>query len=470
MTSKICSKCFEKDNRIAGLEAQVRGLKARLAQNSTNSSRPPSSDGLNKRAAIPGSQRRPSGKKPGGQPGHKGVTLSPVQNPDRIVSHEVTLCDCGEDLSGLKPDRTTTSQVFDLPPLKIEVIEHRFEVKTCPCCHRTITAPRPAGLKGLPVEYGPQIKSLSIYLMAQQLIPCRRVSELLHELYGIEVSIGSLTQWSVEAFHGLTDFETAVKRSLAGADVVHFDETGMRCSGHLHWLHCASTATHSFFGIHAERGSQAMDDFGILTGFLGIALHDYWKPYLKFAQCLHAFCNAHILRELMFLDEELGEPWARRMRQLLLDIHACVKKTKTAGLKNISRAADRKFRRDYAKILRAGLRFHATHDPVFERGARGRTKQTKGKNLLDRLHDFQTEVLRFMNDFRVPFTNNQGEQDIRMNKVKQKISGCFRSFEGAQIFCRIRSYLSTAHKQGANLRDAIRAVFLGAPLPLSHPP
>lgn len=470
MASKKCSNCLKQDVRIAQLEAEVRRLESQLAKNSSNSSKPPSSDGLRKKPVIPGSQRRPSGKKPGGQPGHQGVTLSAILTPDRIVPHAVTRCDCGMDLSKIAPDKTITSQVFDLPPMKIEVTEHRYEIKTCPCCRHTITAPHHNGLKGLPVEYGPQIKSLSIYLMTQQLIPCRRVSELLYELYGIEISIGSLTLWSKEAFEGLADFEMTVKQSLAGSDVVHFDETGMRCSGSLHWLHSASTARLTFFGIHTERGAQAMNDFAILNDFHGFAIHDYWKPYFKFTQCLHSFCNAHILRELTFLDEVLGERWAKKMKSLLLDIHASVTIAKTTGNKTIPRRVDRKFRRIYDKILHEGFRFHATHDPIFKRGARGRSKQTKGKNLLDRLNDLQAEVLRFMNDFRVPFTNNQAEQDIRMNKVKQKISGCFRSFEGAQIFCRIRSYLSTARKQQVNVLDAVRAVFLGMSLPLSLPP
>lgn len=467
---KKCSGCCDRDGKIASLKERVKQLEARFAQDSSNSSKPPSSDGLKKKPVIPGSQRRPSGKKPGGQPGHKGATLSPISSPDKIVSHAVTRCDCGADMSRIKPDKVETSQVFDLPPTKIEVTEHRFETKTCPCCRKKVTAELPPGLKGAPVEYGPQIKALSIYLMDQHLIPSRRVSEILNELYGVEVSIGSILQWSTETFGGLAGFEQDLTGALIRSDAVNFDETGMRCFGSLHWLHNASTATLTFFGIHTERGATAMDDFGILPNFRGIAIHDHWKPYFTFRDCIHALCNAHILRELTFLDEVLGERWAGRMKRLLLDVHERVKTAKAEGTKKIPRSARKKFLRRYEKILRAGLRFHATHDPVFKRGARGRAKQTKGKNLLDRLRNFQTEVLRFMNDFRAPFTNNQGEQDIRMNKVKQKISGCFRSLDGAKEFCRIRSYLSTMRKQGANLLAAIHAVFLGEPLHLALPP
>lgn len=467
---KECTGCNERDGKISNLEVRVKQLEARLAQDSTNSSKPPSSDGLKKKNVIPGSQRRSSGKKPGGQPGHKGATLSPVSNPDKVILHSVTHCGCGKDLSRRKPDKIETSQVFDLPPTKIEVTEHRFETKTCPCCRKKITAPLPAGLKGIPVEYGPQIKALSIYLMDQHLIPSRRVSEILRELYGVELSNGSILQWSSSAFNKLAGFEKEVIGALIRSSVVNFDETGMRCFGSLHWLHCASTSSLTFFGIHTERGALAMDDFGILPNFHGIAIHDHWKPYFTFADCVHALCNAHILRELTFLDEVMGERWARKMKQHLLDIYEQVKRAVSDGKKEIPRSARRKFLINYKKLIQTGFRFHTANDPIFKRGARGRIKQTKGKNLLDRLRDFQDEVLRFMTDFRVPFTNNQGEQDIRMNKVKQKISGCFRSLGGAQEFFRIRSYLSTMRKQGVNQLDAIRAIFFGKPLLLAQPP
>ena len=470
MARTKCRGCRDRDGQVARLEARVKQLEAQLAQDSTNSSKPPSSDGLRKPPVIPGSQRRPSGKKPGGQPGHPGATLAPVAHPDRVVPHRVTRCTCGRDLSGQHPDEIETRQVFDLLPTKIEVTEHQFEVKICPGCHRKMTAPRPAGVTGAPVAYGPQLKAQAIYLLHQHLIPSRRVADILRASYGVEVSIGSLLQWAMETFDGLAGFETDVIQELIRSAAVSFDETGMRCCGSLHWLHCASTATLTFFGIHTARGAVAMDDFGILPHFRGIAVHDHWTPYFTFDECLHALCNAHILRELTFLEETLGERWAGRMQRLLWAIHARVNQAKTEGQTEIPRAARRTFLREYAKVLRSGVRFHAAHDPGFAPGARGRVTQAKGKNLLDRLRDFQPEVLRFMRDFRVPFTNNQGEQDIRMNKVKQKISGCFRSRGGAQAFCRIRSYLSTMRKRGVNLPAAIRAVFLGQPIPLAQPP
>ena len=458
------------ERELAKLRAENKDLKGQLLMQSHNSSKPPSSDGLHKRPVIPGSQRVPSGKKSGGQPGHRGTTLLPVSRPDRTELHAVVQCGCGTDLSGIKADRIEVSQAFDLPLTPIEVTEHHREVKICPCCRSKVTAPLPAGLRGATAEYGPRIKSYAMYLLNQHLVPVRRVSEILKELFGVEISIGSLTRWTAELFHGLSAFERDLKQALIRSKAVNFDETGMRCEGSLHWLHSASTSRLTFFGMHAERGTQAMRDFGILPAFRGIAVHHHWKSYFKFEDCLHALCNAHILRELKFLEEIFGERWSGKMRGLLLAIHDCVVAAQAQGKALLSRSVKSKFLRAYNKILRSGFRFHATHDPSFERGTRGRVKQTKGKNLLDRLRDFQTEVLRFMHDFQAPFTNNQGEQDIRMNKVKQKISGCFRSFEGATHFCRIRSYLSTMRKQGESGLEAIRAVLTGEPLAIAHPP
>jgi transposase len=457
----------ELERELVKARAEIEKLRGQLLMTSHNSSKPPSSDGLAKRPVIPGSQRRSSGRKPGGQPGHRGSTLLPVAVPDSVEHHPVDRCSCGVHLSKLEPSKIEVFQAFDLPTTPIGVTEHRREVKICPACRTQVTAPLPAGLKGTGTEYGPRIKSYAMYLLGQHLLPVRRVSEILKEIFSVEVSIGSLVRWSEEVFHGLTGFERDVKEGLIRSQAVNFDETGMRCSGSLHWLHSASTAHLTFFGIHTDRGTEAMKDFGILPNFRGIAVHDHWTSYFWFEDCLHSLCNAHILRELTFLEEVVGERWAGKMRKLLVAINDAVKEAKANGAPRLARSIKRKFLAAYEKALRAGFRFHATHDPVFERGARGKRKQTKGKNLLDRLRGFQTEVLRFMSNFAVPFTNNQGEQDIRMNKVKQKISGCFRSFTGAQVFCRIRSYLSTMRKQGENLLEALHAVFLGQPFPIA---
>jgi len=458
------------EEELKKAKEEIEDLKGQLQMRSHNSSKPPSSDGLAKRPVIPGSQRTRSGRKPGGQPGHPGSTLLPVSRPDRTEHHSVARCGCGCDLSKVTASRLEISQSFDLPKTPIEITEHRREVKICPSCRSKTTAPLPAGLQGAAAEYGPRLKSYALYLLNEHLLPARRVCGILKDFFGVGFSSGSLMRWEAQAFRGLEAFEKDLKEALIGSKVVNFDETGMRCQGRLHWLHSASTSQLTFFGIHAERGTQAMRDFAILPAFRGIAVHDHWKSYFQFEDCLHSLCNAHILRELKFLEEEFKERWAGRMSELLLDIRDRVGHARALGKSLLSRTVRRNFLRKYEKILRSGFRFHVAHDPVFQPGARGRTKQTKGKNLLDRLRDFKTEVLRFMNEFQAPFTNNQGEQDIRMNKVKQKISGCFRSVAYATSFCRIRSYLSTMRKQGAGALDALHAALIGAPLLIAQPP
>jgi len=379
MSSTHCSKCDDKDLLIQELREQVHLLESQIAQNSSNSSKPPSSDGLQKKTVIPGSQRRSTGKKPGGQKGHQGSTLLPRVKPDKIINHSLLTCSCGEDLSYQKPDKILSSQVFDLPPTKIEVTEHRFEVKTCSCCKISSTAALPSGLKGLPVEYGPRIKAQALYLMHFHLIPLRRVSLILKELYQIDVSIGSLNLWAIEASDRLADFEKNITSSLKKSEVVHFDETGMRCAGSLHWLHCAGTFKHSFFGIHSQRGSVAMDDFGILPDFTGLAVHDHWKAYFNYIQCLHVLCNSHILRELTFIDEELDEPWAKKMKELLQNIEKKIKKTKADGLHHLSSEWIRSHEKNTIKSFKKDSNFHDFILP-FLNEANGENKNSqKGK-------------------------------------------------------------------------------------------
>ena len=457
---------------VTQLFERVEKLEAQLAQNSRNSSKPPSSDGLKKPpgpppSTIPGSQRRKSGKKPGGQQGHTGTSLEPRKKPDRVERHAVNRCDnCDHDISGIRAAEVRGCQVFDLPKIQLDVVEHQAEIKTCSFCFHKTKAAFPLGVSGAGLaEYGPNIKSFASFLQHQHMIPVRRVSEILREITGHEISIGALMGWSKAAYERLSDFERELIDSLAESPVAHFDETGMRCRQKLHWLHCASTARLTFYGIHEKRGVDAMFDFGILPVFRGVAVHDHWDSYFTFDNCDHALCNSHILRELTFLEEVLNEKWAGKAKKLLMRIRRRVRSAKEAGRNALSMRVRTRFLKAYEAVLRQGFRLHED-DPDFKPGARGRAKQTKGKNLLDRLRDFNREVLRFMQDFSVPFTNNQGEQDIRMNKVKQKISGCFRSLSGAQYYCRIRSYLSTMRKQGENLLDACRAIYLGFPFPL----
>ena len=457
-------KHVEEENKK--LKEEVERLKGLLRMSSENSSKPPSSDGLKKapvKNTIPGTQRRKSGKKSGGQAGHTGLTLMPVAVPDFTVIHKHEICGCGCNLKGTKTQKVQTIQVFDLPIPKVQVTEHQLEVKICPECHVKSSPSLPAGITHAQVQYGPNIKAQAAYLSNQHLIPLRRTCEILADFYGAKVSSGTLGRWLLEAYHLLKPFEDQVKEAIIGSRVANFDETGMRCAGSLHWLHSASTAEYTFFGLHKERGIHAMNEFGILPKFKGIAVHDHWKTYFRFESCLHALCNAHIVRELLFLHEEQKERWAGKMKKLFLRMHKLVAQAKERGQGTLARSTRRKLEHKFNKIVASGFKYHE-EDEVFARGARGKIKQTKGKNLLDRLKNYKTEALRFMNDFFVPFSNNQGEQDIRMTKVKQKISGCFRSLQGGQVFCRIRSYLSTMRKQGHNLFRAMHQIFLKQPI------
>jgi transposase len=452
----------EAQDYIRELESRIRKLEGTLARDSTNSSKPPSTDGLKKQPAIPGSQRGRSGKKPGGQRGHPGATLEPVSNPGAVIQHTLSECSCGFDLSEIEADKSRTCQVFDIPKIEIQVTEHRMESKICPCCGSRIWSQPPAGIKGISLtEYGPQIKAFGMDLMNHHFVPSRRVREILSGICGHSISIGSLMNWSEDIFFVLEPFESILIRDLIEAGVVNFDETGMRCEGKLHWLHSASTANLTFYGIHTKRGAEAMKEFGILPNFTGVAVHDHWDSYFTFEQCLHALCNSHILRELKFLAEIMNEEWASQMRVLLLKIHRKVEKERSKGKSELAQQIKIGFLMEYERVLKFGFKVHAS-DPTLPNG-----KQQKGKNLLDRLRDYNNAILRFMNDFTVPFTNNQGEQDIRMNKVKQKISGCFRSLTGGKAFCRIRSYISTMRKRGHTSLAAMQAACLGQPLPIS---
>jgi transposase len=445
--------------RLAQLEQRVKQLEAQLARNSQNSNRPPSSDGLSK--PNPKSLRTPSGRKPGGRPGHPGQTLQRIKNPDHILIHELAVCpQCGGGALSREPVLDYESrQIFDLPPRSLEVTEHRAQIKCCPHCAAQVRAEFPVGVSA-PVQYGPRFQSLMVYLNQQQLLPYDRLAQLCEDLFGQPLSAGTLVAVNERAFAQLEPFAQALVSQMPQAPVVHLDESGLRVAGALHWLHVASTAQLTFYGVHPKRGTEAMDALGIIGACRQWVVHDHWKPYFSYQECLHALCNQHLLRELKFLWEEQQEVWARQLSDLLLALHR--RRQKHGGL------GERQFKRalqDYRAVVRRGRHRHPRRP-----SGQGRCAQSKAANLLDRLEDFEGSILAFLWDEQVPFTNNQGEQDIRMVKVRQKISGCFRTLHGAQMFCRIRSYLSTCRKQGRNLWEAIQMAVLGRPFIPSCPP
>jgi transposase len=450
--------------QIAEQAALIQQLRDQLAQNSRNSSNPPSSDGLKnpRRKSL-----RQKGKRPnGGQPGHEGHTLKPVEQPDHIERHEVTTCPhCAADLSEVEVYAVEKRQVFDLPPVRLEVTEHQAEIKRCPACSQRVKGNFPEDVTQ-PVQYGPRLKAQVVYLNTYQLLPLARLGELIEAFYGHAPSEALILEANETLAECVAPALREIKQQLIAAAVAHFDESGMQVEARLHWLHAAGTERLTYYTVHPKRGQAGMRAMGVLPEFRGRAVHDHWAAYLKFDTCQHAFCNAHHLRELQFVVDQYQQPWAQAMAQLLLDIKAEVE---AAPPDQTSLPPDRiaYYQQRYEDLLRQGFAANPpSHAPPS--GKRGRKKQTPPRNLLDRLQQHMVETLAFMHDFRVPFDNNLAERDVRMVKVKQKISGAFRTRGGADTFCAIRSYISTARKQGCNVVHAIHDAFVGRPfIPLA---
>ena len=449
----VVDQLLASEQKIKKLEEEVRKLKDSQALNSRNSSKPPSSDGLNKPA--PCNLRKKTGRKPGGQPGHKGATLQPADKPDHKVVHSLENCACGL-CGGVSLRRQPvldyeSRQVFDLPPLRLEVTEHQAEIKRCPVSGIKVTAPFPPQVTA-PVQYGPHFRGLTLYFFNQQFLPFDRLRQSCLDLFGQPLSLGTLTQTHERAYAALEPVERLIIRGIIQAPAVNVDESGLRVAGGLHWLHVACTARFTFYGVHGNRGSEAMDALGVLPHCHKWLVHDHWKPYYKY-DALHALCNQHLLRELKFLAQEHHQTWADDMSRFLLDW-----KNNPITAQGLDEVQFKRAHARYKAIARQGRKTHPRRKP-----GQGRTRQCKAANLLDRLEDYDLCVLAFLVDPNVPFTNNQGEQDIRMCKVKQKISGCFRTLHGAQVFARIRAYLSTSHKQGRNLWEACYQAVTGQP-------
>ncbi len=443
--------------QIAVLLERVRELEGRLAKDSHNSSKPPSSDGLGRKTK---SLRRPSGRKSGGQLGHRGETLRLVATPEVVEEHRPAACatcqaPLGADAPVMGRERR---QVMDLPPVHLRVTEHQALHVQCSACQAVSVGAFPAEAASR-AQYGPRLRALVVYLVEHQFVPYARVQQLLADLFGAALSQGTLVACVQAGAAALAPVEAQLTAALGQAPVLHSDETGVRRAGRLAWLHVACTAQLTHYAIHPKRGREATDAIGILPTYQGVSVHDGWKPYRANAACRHALCNIHHLRELTFLEEQEQQAWAKELKDLLREMKTATDQARLAGQSALAAAAHDAFVARYDQVLATGLA--ANPPPERRPHQRGRLKQSLARNLLERLLLGKGEVLAFLGDLTIPFDNNQAERDLRLIRVQQKISGCFRSDAGATAGARLRSYLSTLRKQGYQLLAALQTLFAG---------
>ncbi len=452
--------------QVATLAAQVADLRARVAKDSHTSGKPPSSDGLARKPSRTKSLRTPSGKKAGGQLGHRGETLRLVATPDVVVEHRPAVC--GECQTPLPADasvvRRERRQVQDLPPVRLRITEHQALRVRCPTCQAVTAGAFPAEAPSR-AQYGPRLRALAVYLVEAQFVPLGRVQQLLADLAGVRLGRGTLVGWLQQAAQTLEPVEAQLKAALQRAPVLHNDETGVRRGGKLAWAHVACTSRLTHYAIHAQRGSEATDAIGLLPDFAGVSMHDGFASYRTYTQCRHALCNVHHLRELTFLEEEYQQAWAKDLKDLLRQMRTAADQARGQGLTQVPLTVREALRTRYRELLAVGLAANPPPATTSRRpGQRGRLAQSPARNLLERLFLDQEAVLAFLDDLAIPFDNNQAERDLRSLKVQQKVSNGFRSDTGAAAFARIRGYLATLRKQGHALLTALETVVAGRPL------
>ena len=438
-------------HKVEQLTERVSKLESQLSKNSRNSSKPPSSDGLGRGKPRPKSLRKKTGRNTGGQPGHPGQTLQMESEADEIVEHKLTHCPItgkrlnDEDIIGM-----IRRQVFELPQPRLKVTEHRI-YQYVNALGQTVQGECPGNVKA-PVQYGPRFDSWLVYLSDFQLLPLNRIAQMCSDLYGYSISPDTIVKARQDCYDNLEGFELHIKEFLTSSDVLQADETGLRINGNTEWLHCLSNKDYTFLSVHDSRGMAAIEHRGVLPHFRGILVHDCWHSYFKL-DGEHALCNAHLLRELIFHKEQDKQVWAEKMENLLRQ--AC---------HDSSAFNFKSWKNQYDNILEQGYGENPFEYPEKIKGKRGRIAKPPVINLLDRFNKHSQSVLRFIQNQVVPFTNNQAERDIRMVKVQQKISGTFRSWKGAEIFARNRSYISTAIKQNTGVFNALNFALKGNPL------
>lgn len=439
------------------LKSRIKELEGRLNQNSSNSSKPPSSDGFKKRIV---NLRKQSGKKPGGQPGHKGSTLQMVSNPDEVIEHVPQgpcCCSCG--LNSWEALPVEVGQLIDIPPIKAKVIEHRKTGFKCKQCGDAFMGDLPVEVCVDRIQYGFNVQRLAVYFNHYHFIPYHRLKETFSDCFGVDLSVGTLVNFMKQAHSKLELFEDRLKEVLLLSSVLHSDETGIRCEGKTQWTHTVSDGQHTYYYIDEHRGTQAMDKAGLLPRYEGHLVHDRYASYFQYDQLEHSLCNAHLLRELKYLHEQEGCLWAEGIMALLLSAKK-YKEENTSISQPYKTCIENEFTHQVESQLKEEeKRMALSGKPV----CRGKPKRSKAHNLLLALSKHQQAVLAFVMHEHVPFDNNQAERDLRMIKTKQKVSGCFRSHDGGVIFCRIRSYLSTLKKNQMNILKGIQDAILGKP-------
>lgn len=442
------------ETKISELEAENKllrdentSLKARLKLDSTNSSKPPSSDGLTKKPAFP----RPTNGKKGGQFGHKGKTLEFASNPDKVVECKATHCTCGNDLSNEPSQTVARRQEFDMPAPRLEITEYRVLSTRCSCCGLTHKGQFPSGINA-PVQYGNGVKAFVSLLNNDCKLSVQKTQDLFNDLFGYKINENTIQSAIKICYNKLEGTEQSIINEILKALTGHFDETGIRCQGKLHWLHVACSEFYTYLFAHQRRGKEAIESpQSILNDFHGWAIHDCWSSYFKLEHLKHGICNAHILRELQAQIETKSQ-WAIQFKSFLLETFHTDLEVRITNRTNIEKRFD--------QIISIGQ----LEEPLPKiTGKKGKLKRTKGRNLLERLEKYKTEVLAFAFNAEVPFTNNLAERDLRPAKVKQKVSGCFRTFDGASHYARIAGFVSTVRKNDLNVFKELCRIFNDTP-------
>jgi transposase len=443
--SKLEAENIELNAQNSEIKAENAELKARLHLDSHNSSKPPSSDGLKKKPAFP----KEKNAKQGGQKGHDGHTLEMVKKPDHIVICKPNICTCGQDLCQQPMSIVARRQLFDLPVPRLEVIEYQLAQICCPVCGQSHIGEFPSNIKA-PTQYGTGVKALVTLLNSEFKLPFQKIQTLFGDLFGYAINVGTIIAANAICYDKLADTEALIQEKITSSSVVNSDESGVRCTGKLHWLHVASTSLFTYLFVHQKRGKEAIEsDTSILNRFFGWLVHDCWSSYFNLTHLKHAVCGAHLLRELQALIENQSQ-WAISFKAFLLQTYNQPFEERLENRTEIEQQYD---------IL---LQQAQLEEPQPKKtGSKGRLKRTKGRNLLERLQKYKSAVLAFAFNEEVPFTNNQAERDIRPIKVKQKIAGCFRTFKGAEHYARIASFISTTRKHKLNVFKELCNLFEG---------